>query len=51
MRGTEAREIIDDMVRGGKTIEYCCDDSEVTLDGTFTIEELQAVLHKMEYDD
>lgn len=51
MRGFEAREIIKDMVSGGKTVEFNGDDSEVTLDGTYTIEELQAVLHKMEYDD
>jgi hypothetical protein len=51
MKGFEAREIIEEMKADGKTIEYIGDDDEVKLNGTFTIEELQAILHKMEYDD
>lgn len=51
MRGFEAREIIGDIESTGRVVEFSYDDSEVRLDGVYTIEELHAILHRMEYDD
>jgi len=51
MKGIDAREIIEDMKDEGKTIQFVDDDAEVKLIGIFTIEELTAILHVMEYDD
>ena len=50
MRGFEAREIIKD-IKKDREIKFINDDEEVQLDGTFTIEELQAILQIMEYDN
>lgn len=51
MRSFEAKDIIEDARKEGSCIEFLGeDDQEVKLEGTFTIEQLQAILHKMEYD-
>lgn len=51
MRGFEARQIIEDIKKDREVKFIGEDDQEVELNGSFTCEELQAILHKMEYDD
>lgn len=50
MRAFEAREIIKD-IKKDREIKFIGDNDEVQLDGTFTVEEMQAILHLMEYED
>lgn len=51
MKGFEARQIIEDIAKDREIKFIGDDDEEVELSGTFTLEELQAIIHVMEYAD
>ena len=51
MKGLQSRQILNASKKEGNSIEFIGDDQEVKLDGTFTAEEIEAILHRMEYYD